>query len=46
MADQNVGTADAYHSITYATGVYTINFVDPLLAVPEVNLTTIESANN
>lgn len=46
MADENVGSGDAYHSIAYATGVYTITFVDPLLPVPDVNLTTIESANN
>ena len=46
MANQNVGSGDSYHSIAYAAGVYTITFVDPLLPVPEVNLTTIESANN
>ena len=46
MADQNVGTGDSYHSIAYASGVYTITFVDPLLPVPDVSRTTIESANN
>lgn len=46
MADQNIGSGDAYHSISYASGVYTITFNDPLLSVPDVSLTTIESANN
>ena len=46
MADQNVGSGDEYHSISYASGVYTVTFVDPLLPVPDVSTTTIESASN
>lgn len=42
----NVGSGDAYHNISYSAGVYTITFVSPLLPVPDVGRTTIESANN
>ena len=46
MAGENVGADDTYHSIIYSSGIYTIIFSNPLLTVPLVKLTTIESANN
>lgn len=46
MSEVNVGSGDIYHSIAYATGVYTITFADPLLPMPDFGSTTIESANN
>ncbi len=46
MADSDVGSGDSYHSLSYLSGTYTVTFVDPLLPVPDVNRTTIESANN
>lgn len=46
MSNVNVGIDDTFHSINYSNGVYTVTFADPLLSVPDVYTTTIESANN
>lgn len=46
MSESDVGSGDSYHSLSYSSGTYTVTFVDPLLSVPDVSRTTIESANN